>query len=145
MKTLNRITELRNIINISNDLDIDKHDLFCNLEKEVTDFEINEYRFVKEDEALQILVDSYESDTYMLGCFNAGFISSECDIDIDVVEALQEAEKFEVLGGLMLKYGIDGLIKEYIRFDGYGHAFGSYDHCSDEIDFFGENYIYFRI
>lgn len=135
-------TDLRNIINVANELSIDVRELAENAGND--DFTIDEYRFVKESEALNILIDHYEGDTYILGCFNDWFIAECCDIDIEVVEALQSTENYEALGKLMLKNGIEDLIEEYIRLDGYGHAFYSYDGGHSELMIDGEEYIYFR-
>ena len=142
MKTLSNYTELKSIVNLANDLNIDVRELAENIGE--NDFEVDNYRFVKESEAIDILIDLYKSDEYILGCFNDWFISDNCNIDLKVVEALQKAECFSELGELMIDNGIDELIQEYARVDGYGHAFGSYNHSYDEININGIDYIYFR-
>jgi hypothetical protein len=142
MKTLSNYTELKNIVNLANYLNIDVRELAENIGE--NDFEVDNYRFVKESEAVDILIDIYESDPYILGCFNDWFIADNCNIPINAVKALQKAEGFSELGELMLKDGIHDLINSYVGADGYGHAFGSYDHNYDEIEIDGIDYICFR-
>jgi len=143
MKTLN-FTELKNIISIANHYGIDKKELFENIENEIEDFEVENYRFILESEAESIALDMYKYDEYMLGCFNDWFISDNCDIKLNVVQALQKAEAFTELGELMLDNGIENLISEYCRLDGYGHVFGSYDGNNDEVTINDNLYIVFR-
>jgi len=143
MKTLN-FTELKNIISIANHYGIDKKELFENIENDEIDFEVENYRFILESEAESIALDMYKYDEYMLGCFNDWFISDNCDIKLNVVQALQKAEAFTELGELMLDNGIENLISEYCRLDGYGHVFGSYDGNNDEVTINDNLYIVFR-
>ena len=143
MKNLS-LTELKNIVSIANNYGIDKKELQENIENEKEDFEVDNYRFVLESEAKNIALDMYKCDTYMLGCFNDFFISDNCDIKLNVVQALQKAEAFSELGELMLDNGIEELISEYCRLDGYGNVFGSYDGNSDEVTINGNLYVVFR-
>jgi len=143
MKNLS-LTELKNIVSIANNYGIDKKELLENIENENEDFEVDNYRFVLESEAENIALDMYKCDTYMLGCFNDFFISDNCDIKLNVVQALQKAEAFTELGELMLDNGIENLISEYCRLDGYGHVFGSYDGNNDEVTINDNLYIVFR-
>jgi len=143
MKTLS-FTELKNIISIANHYGIDKKELLENIENENEDFEVENYRFILESEAESIALDMYKYDEYMLGCFNDWFISDNCDIKLNVVQALQKAEAFTELGELMLDNGIENLISEYCRLDGYGHVFGSYDGNNDEVTINDNLYIVFR-
>ena len=39
------------------------------------DFEVDNYRFIREDEIDAIMRDELASDAYMLGCFNAWFLA----------------------------------------------------------------------
>ena len=137
--------ELRNIVETANRFDIDKTGLFDNLDSNVEDFEVDNYRFVLESEAIDILIDMYKCDEYILGSFNAWFIADNCNIPIGCVEALQKADAYSELGELMLENGIDELIEEYVRLDGYGHAFNSYDGNNEEITLNGDLYIVFRV
>ena len=138
------IKELREIISLAQELDICKRDLHDELELGSEDFEVDNYRLIKEEDALDIAIELYKCDPYILGCFNDWFISYNCNISLNVVQALQKAEAYEALGELMLDNGIDDLMEEYIRVDGYGHVFSSYDDNWYEIELLGTNYIYFR-
>lgn len=149
MKTLTKQTSkstqlYREVLTIAQDLGIDPRELLENIEVSNRDFEVDNYRFIEEAFAEDILISIYECDTYILGCFNSWFISDCCNIDSEVVEALQKAEAHSALGNLMLKNGIEELISEYVRLDGYGHAFVSYDGNHEETSINGVDFIYFR-
>lgn len=139
-----KTADIKNIITVANKYGIDKRELFEAIENETNDFEIDNYRFILESEAVEIATDMYKGDNYMLGCFNDWFISDNCDIKLNVVQALQKAQAFEELGELMQDNGIDSLIEEYCRLDGYGAVFSSYDGNSDEVTICGNDYIIFR-
>lgn len=110
------------------------------------DFSNNNYRFIKEADCESIAIEQYEGDAYMLGCFNADFIADNTSLSYDIVKALQEGEQFESIGQHILDNdNIGDMMAEYIRLDGYGHVFSSYDGNYDEITIDDENYIFFRI
>lgn len=138
-------TEIKELYQLAEELGIEQRDLVENILEGETDFEVNNYRFIQESEALDILVDMYEGDEYILGCFNADFIAEHTDIPYDAVVALQKADGYEELGKLILSRGIDDMIEAYVSADGYGHAFRSYDHNYEEVELLGTDYIYFRI
>lgn len=138
-------TRAKEVIELANYLKIDRNELFKNIENFEDDFEVDDIRFIKESEALNIAIDMYKSDPYILGNFYSWFIADECNINLRVVEALQKAEAYDELGELMLDNGIEELIEEYIRLDGYGHCFGSYDGTYNEINLDNIDYIYFKI
>lgn len=141
-------SEAKQIINLANDLQLDKRELFDFIEDNDTNFEIDDYKFISHDEAIEELCDMYKYDTYILGCFNSWFISDCTDIDYNVVEALQKAEAYEELGQLILDYtnnDLTDIMEEYIRLDGYGHALNSYDGNYEEVTINGIEYIYFRV
>lgn len=92
------------------------------------DFEVDNVRFIDSDHIDQIQADELASDEYVLGCFNASFLSGVTGIDQDVFEAMQKAEAFEAIGKLIVSLGKVGELQElYARYDGYGHHFNSYD------------------
>ena len=134
--------ELKKVAELAHYLDIDSRELAEKIG--ASDFEVENYRFIKETDAIDLLLEQYHGDPYLLGCFNDWFISDCCDIPLSVVSALQKNELFEELGLLMINSGIDELINEYISLDGYGHAFGSYDHSFYDVSIDGIDYIYFR-
>jgi len=142
-----KYSEVKEIIELAEDLGIDSRELVENIDFQETEFEVDNYRFLEESEAVEAVVDMYEGDTYLLGCFNAWFISDSTKIDIRVVEALQESENYSELGQLILDYtdnDLNEMMEEYIRLDGYGHALCSYDGGHEERTLNGVDYIYFR-
>ena len=127
---------------LKNEFDFIKSDIKevrLNMIKEA-DFEINNYRFIHSDRIDDILEDELLWDEYVLGCFNAWFISDIIDMDIEAVEALQKADKYEVLGKMMIPH-IEKVAEEYVRHDGYGHHFAHYDGYEHEFD----NWYIFRV
>ena len=90
--------------------------------------EDDNYRFIHQDYIDDIMVEELESDLYILGCFNADFISSILNIDQEVIEAMQQAEAFEAIGKLIISLGkLSELQIDYVHYDGYGHHFAHYD------------------
>jgi len=139
------ISEAKNIINISNDLDICKHDLLENIQNKETNFEVDNYTFLTENEALDEVVNMYEGNEDLLGSFYASFIDDYILLDIDDIIALQEAEQYQVIGKLILNSGkISEMMEEYIRLDGYGHALNSYDGNYEELNINNVDYIVYR-
>lgn len=99
-----------------------------------SDFEVEDVRFIDSDSIDSVLAEELQSDLYILGCFNAWFISEQTDIDQDVIEALQEAEAFEALGKLIVKScDMVEFAQAYAGADGYGHHFNRYDFGQEEI------------
>ena len=142
MTNTSEYTELKKIVELANELGIEARELAENIGE--IDFEIDNYRFIQSEHIDKIQQEELSNDEYILGCFNDWFISSNCDIDIDVVQALQKAEAYEALGKLMLKNGIEDLQSEYASVDGYGHHFAHYDGEGIEIQIDGTWYYYFR-
>ena len=142
-----KYSEVKEIIELAENLGVDTRELVENIDFQETNFEIGNYRFLEESEAVSEVVNMFEGDTYLLGCFNSCFISDSTGIDFRVVEALQKSKNFPELGQLILDYTDDDLtemIEEYIRVDGYGHALCSYDGEHEERTLNGVDYIYFR-
>ena len=137
-------SEIKNIITLANNYGINTRELYENIVNESEDFEVNNYRFIKEDEALNEAVDIYKGDNYLLGCFNDWFIADNTNLSYNVVKALQKAEAFEELGELIQENDLDAFIEEYARLDGWGHVFGSYDGNNDEVTINDVEYIVFR-
>lgn len=118
----------------------ERKEIFKNIDIGEVDFEIGNYRFISKNDIDEIMKDELSSDTYMLGCFTAWFISDITGLDYNTVEKAQKNESYELLGELMLK-NIDDVVDKYISYDGYGHHFSHYDGSEAEI----ENYYIFRI
>jgi|TARA_R110000744_G_scaffold332091_1_gene437506 hypothetical protein len=137
--------EVRNIIQLANYLSIDKRELFDQIDEKSESFEVENYTFLSEDEALKGVINMYECDEYILGCFNASFIEDYIALDCEDIKTIQEGEHYEIIGKLILNSGkLEEMMKEYIRLDGFGHALNSYDGTHNEINLNGIDYIYFR-
>ncbi|MGI9288794.1 MAG: hypothetical protein ACR2P1_25630, partial [Pseudomonadales bacterium] len=67
-----------------------------------TDFEVDGVRFIDEMEIDNVMADELSGDLYVLGCFNDWFLADVLDLDIDVIQAMQEAEAFEAIGKLII-------------------------------------------
>ena len=139
-----KLSQFRNIKELSNELDIDFRELTEQITDENDDFEIDNYRFIKVSEIDLIQQDELKSDLYILGCFNADFIADNTNLSLKVVQALQKAEAFEELGELIVD-DIETLQSEYSRLDGYGHHFGRYDGNEHETVLNNVEYYYFKI
>jgi len=115
-----------------------------NIEAKWDDFEVDNVRFIKDSEIDKILADELENDLYCLGCFTSSFIADFTGIDLDVVEALQEAEAFEALGKLIVKScDLEYFASAYASVDGYGHHFNRYDGGEEELNVNGVTYLVF--
>ena len=139
------ITEIKNTINIANDLNICKYDLLDNIKNNETNFEVDNYTFLTENEALNEVINMYSCDNYILGCFNADFIEDFITLDYDSIKVLQEGEQFDIIGKLIMNSGnLNDMMAEYIRLDGYGHALNSYDGNNDELTINSTDFIVYR-
>ena len=139
-----KLAQLRDVKNLSNELDIDFRELTEQITDENNDFEIDNYRFIKVSEIDTIQQDELKSDLYVLGCFSDWFIADNTDLSLKVVQALQKAEAFEELGELIVD-DIETIQSEYVRLDGYGHHFGRYDGNEHETVLNDVEYYYFKI
>ena len=139
-----KLSQLRDVKNLSNELDIDFRELTEQIINEVDDFEMEDYRFIKVSEIDTIQQDELKSDLYVLGCFSDWFIADNTDLSLKVVQALQKAEAFEELGELIVD-DIETIQSEYVRMDGYGQHFGRYDGNEHETVLNNVEYYYFKI
>jgi len=131
------LEELKNL-----DFDIDPEEFQDALDEGQTDFEMQNYRFIHQDEIDEIQCDELSSDEYILGCFTDWFLADVLKLDIDVVQAMQKAEAFEALGKMVLSMDkLEDLQQSYMSSDGYGHHFAHYDHNEHMIG----DYYAFRI
>ena len=109
-----------------------------------SDFWSDGVRFIRYSEIDKILAEELESEPYILGCFTAWFIADATDLDLDVIEALQDAEAFEALGKLIIKScNMVDFAQDYASADGYGHHFNSYDFSEEELTVNGVTYLVF--
>ena len=114
------------------------------VQNDESDFEVNNVRFIKDSEILSVMVDEIFNDDYMLGCFNASFISENSGLNYELVEACQQSEAFEAIGKALNdtldQDGKESFCEEYASADGYGHHFNHYDGNSDELEINGVIY-----
>lgn len=104
-----------------------------------TDFEVDNVRFIIDDEIDATLASELENDHYVLGCFNADFIAGIMGWPVALVEAAQKGEAYEALGEAIAGSGnMLELAKEYASADGYGHHFNHYDFGEEEITINGK-------
>lgn len=104
-----------------------------------SDFEVDGVRFINSSDIDRIQCDELESDEYVLGCFNAWFISDVTGVDPEALEAMQKAEAFEGIGKLILSMDkLEELQQAYVSADGYGHHFNRYDGGEEELCIDGE-------
>ena len=134
MKTTARTTkeltfsQCKMIYNFAEEISEDAKEIIEKIVNEETDFNIGDYRFIHTDFIDSIQVEELESDPYILGCFNDWFIADNTDLSIDIIQALQSAEKYEALGKHIIDNNLTSTLqKKYSRLDGYGHHFSSYD------------------
>ena len=90
-----KLSQLRDVKNLSNELDIDFRELTEQITDETNDFEIDNYRFIKVSEIDTIQQDELKSDLYSLGCFNTSFIAENTNIPYNAIVALQKADAYE--------------------------------------------------
>ena len=131
-----KLSTIRNIKNFCQSLHSDPcwREVVNNIIDGASDFEVDNVRFIDSGTIDNVLVDELESDTYILGCFRASFISCVTGWPEVLISALQEAEGFEGLGKAIIEYGfVEKIAEEYIQCDGYGHHFNSYDGSEDEL------------
>ena len=91
-----------------------------------SDFRVSDVRFIGESSIDEIQRDEMSGDLYMLGCFNADFLSAYLPIDSDDIKAIQETGKYEIVGKMALEH-IEEIQQGYAGADGYGAHFNSYD------------------
>ena len=105
------------------------------------DFEVDNVRFIHGDQIDFIQQEELESDLYLLGCFNAPFLSGILGIDSDVIEAMQKSDAFEALGKLIISMDkLEELQQQYASADGYGRHFNHYDYGEEALMIDGSLY-----
>ncbi len=101
-----------------------------------SDFEVDGVRFIDEMDIDDIMADELSSDLYILGCFNDWFLADVLDVDVDVIQAMQQAEAFEAIGKLIISMGrLEQLVNDYVSADGYGHHFNHYDGSEETLGY----------
>ena len=93
------------------------------------DFDGREYRAIANEDIESVMADELSGDEYLLGCFNANFLSGIIGIPSDAIEKIQKADCREALGMIIAadEKKLGDLVSEYISADGAGHYFSTYD------------------
>lgn len=93
------------------------------------DFDGREYRVIANDNVASVMADELSGDEYLLGCFNANFLSDIIGIPSDAIEKIQNAGCHEALGMIIAADNekLGELVENYISADGAGHHFSAYD------------------
>jgi len=143
--TMNKLSfsQIKEVIEFCNGLhsEPDWREVVENIVSGSNDFEVDNVRFISTDEIDQIQCDEMESDTYILGCFNARALSDATGIDQCVFEAMQKADAYDAIGKLVISLGkLSDLQQQYCSADGYGHHFNSYDGGEEELRVNGTMY-----
>ena len=144
MKTLEKLSDFRIISDFCENNSVSFRELCQNIIAVETDFEVDNFRFIHEDEIDEIQKDELKSDTYLLGCFNADFLADIINVPSKAIKALQKAECYSELGEICLDY-VNEIQKEYSRLDGYGHHFARYDGYTLEDILSISGYYVFRV
>ena len=107
---------------------IDSDEVIELIDGDDVDFEVDNYRFIHKDVIDDVMCREMESDPYILGCYNAWFIAENTDLSIDIVEALQEADKFDAIGQHIIDNDfVEAMQQSSVSYDGYGLHFAGYD------------------
>ena len=108
------------------------------------DFTVDNVRFIKDSAILEIMADEIFSDDYVLGCFNASFISENSDLNYELVIACQESGAFEAIGkalnDTLTQDQKESFCANYASADTFGHHFNHYDFGHIEKSFNGISY-----
>lgn len=129
-----------------NEIRVDFDEFMENYRDENPDFEIGKYRFIHEDKIDNIQVEEMKSDPYILGCFADWAIADASNLDYDIVLALQESDKFELIGQHLIDNDcVDELQRIYVANDGYGYHFAHYDNETLEDILTETGYYVFRV
>ena len=114
------------------------------IEQNSNDFEVNDVRFIAEDDIQNVLEDELAADEYILGCFNSWAIAEATGWPEFLIKAAQEGEQYEAIGAAMTGEHVANLAYVYSSQDGYGHHFNRYDGNEEEIQISGyANYFVF--
>jgi len=125
---LSEIKEIKNLV------DDEWKEAVLSISLKKDDFEVNDYRFIRQDKIDKIQQEELGNDSYILGCFNAWFLADILDLPTQDIEDLQKKDCFDAIGYMVLKSGkIEELQEQYVSADGYGHHFAHYDHNEHEL------------
>lgn len=139
LKTIEQIKEYCNSLFSTPDYE----EVIENVANNVTDFQVNEVRFISADCIHEVLEDELACDEYLLGCFNADAIADATGWPIALIEAAQKGEQYEEIGKAMTGEHVAELARIYSSADGYGHHFNQYDGNEETVIIRGNEYYVF--
>lgn len=140
-----KYSEIKQIILFCDDIGEEWRDVLSEIQEEVDDFTVGNYRFINIDEIDNVQIEELKSDPYILGNFNSWFISNVTGIPEEMIEASQRADLYEVIGNhIIYENHIEEFQRQYSNDDGYGHHFSSYDGNTLE-DLCNLGYYVFRV
>lgn len=130
------LSECREIFNLCKDLSIDFKETLENIANDEIDFEVENYRFINQDDIDEIQEEELKSDPYIVGCFNAWFLADILQTSTEAIEKIQEADGYEGLGEMIVNNSdyLTELQENYASSDGYGHHFNHYDGNMEEVN-----------
>ena len=93
------------------------------------DFDGREYRVIANEDIASVMADELSGDEYILGCFDANFLSGIIGIPSYAIEKIQKADCYQALGMIIAADSekLERLVDDYISADGAGHHFSAYD------------------
>ena len=147
MKTKENLREFTEFLRDDLELNLEQRREFSdNVEAEVSDFELGNYRFIRFHDIEDIMVDELSSDAYILGCFNDYFLAGILDVPVEVIQTLQTHDSYEAIGEWLIQQDlVPELVDNYVLADGYQH-FAHYDGTWDDLnDYYDCPYYSFRI
>jgi hypothetical protein len=116
-----------------------------NLLQSEDDFEVGNYRAIKETAIDDVLANELSGDPYVLGSFSAWALADVLDLSTRFVEKIQAAGLYQEIGEELTDAQIAQLAETLISHDGYGHHFSSHDHSQEELTFDGDTWYVFRV
>lgn len=115
------------------------------VEKDICDFNVGDYRFIKVSEIDGILFDELESEPYKMGCFNPWVITRVTGISNELVKFIQDHDGQTLLGEHIINMDKVGEIADIlVSNDSYGSHFAHCDNLDVE-DFLDFGYYAFKI
>ena len=116
----------------------DYREIIEHINKQETDFTVDDVRFIHTDFIHDVLADELSFDEYVLGCFTAESIAEATGWPIELIEETQKAGANEAIGKAMTGAHVNELAHIYANSDGYGHHFNGYDFSEEELIINGE-------
>lgn len=99
------------------------------------DAEIGNYRYIHEDTIDEIMESEMESDAYVLGSMNSSFLAGVTNWPVSLIEAGQKGEQYDDIGQALIDGNhVKQIVKDFVRYDGYGYHFAHYDHNEESLE-----------